>query len=403
MSGSRMQRGIGIGLFAGMVILVLAMPSGGEGDDNLGSVRNLEEGGRRALASLLHELEFPVEIWAEAPGRLPQDGGLLWLACAPRAFVNGMDLGPVGDLHDPSHYRSFCENGGTLLLPAAEAEAFLVEGLGLEAFRGIEEALEDGELDRVVTLFGGPPNSLERTTPVAFDPRLVGDELEPLLFDEAGDCLAVELTVGRGRVVVLASDQFLGNGRLALADNAVLACRLAREYSRGGTVHFDEYALGAWKPVSTTELALGPRLFWLTFTVLLCLALYCWRHAWVRGFPREPERLETISPLTRARAVAGLHERARRLDLLADGLLRGMLQSIAVRQRLPRALRVGEPDEILQSLADHLNARDQLPEWRAQLLGRTVKKPQDLQRLEQALDSIDALGRGQDQTEGTRR
>jgi len=398
-----MQRGIGMALFAGIVVLVLVLPSGDQGEGLEGSARSFDDGGRLALASLLRELEFPVEVWEEAPGMLQGASGLLWMASVPRSFAGGLETDLVGELHDPGYYRSFCEAGGTLLLPATDSELFLVEGLGLDAFVGLEESLGEGESKRVVTLFGGPPNRLGRLSSSAFDPLHVRDELDPLLFDETGAALAVELGVGRGRVVVLATDHFLGNERLAYGDNAVLACRLAREYSRGGVVRFDEYALGAWKPVSTTQLALGPQLFWLTFTILMWLALYSWRHAWVRGFPREPERLETISPLTRARAVAGLHERARRLDLLADGLLRGVLQSIAARQRLPRAVRAGEPNEILESLADHLDARDQLPDWRAQLLGRAVKKPQDLRRLEQVLDSIDARGRGRDNTEGTKK
>ncbi|MEE8467554.1 MAG: hypothetical protein V3T22_03825, partial [Planctomycetota bacterium] len=358
------------------------------------------------LASLLRELGFSVEVWTGAPGALPAGGGLLWMACAPRAFAGGGDQdpvgnqGPVGNLHDAGHYRSFCENGGVLLLPAAGSEDFLVEGLGLTALRGIEDALRDAAPAREVTLFEGPPNALQGAPARAFDPRLVHDELEFMLLDEQGDPLAVELPLGRGRLVVLAADDFLDNERLALGDHAVIAWRLAREFSRDGVVRFDEYALGAWKPLSTAALALGPRLFWLTLTVLLWLVLYCWRQAWVRGFPREPERLEALSPLTRARSVAGLHERARRLDLLAAGLVEGVLREIAAGLRLPRSLQAAEPHELLESLADHLDARDLLPGWRAELLGPRVLRPQDLQRLERVLDSIAARSRGHDETEG---
>ena len=394
MNAPRLQRGIGIGLFAGLVILAVALPGGGGQGGLVGSVRNFEGKGRRALAALLHELEFSVEVWAEPPGLLATGGGLLWMASAPLAFASGEGLGPVGDLHDPAHYRAFIEEGGTLLLPAAGSESFLVDGLGLAVMRGIEEVLQEAASTRDVTMFEGPPNELLASSARTFDRSRLHAQLQLMLLDGAGDALAVDLPVGRGRLVLLAMDDFLDNDRLALGDHAVIAWRLAHELSGDGFVRFDEYALGAWQPLSTAAVALGPRLFWLTVTVLLWVGLYCWRHAWVRGFPHEPERLEVLSPLTRARAVASLHERARRLDLLAVELVRGVLRGIAVRLRLPRAVRAGEPDEILESLADHLHAGDLLPGWRAELLGPTVKKPQDLRRLEEALEAIEAQDQG---------
>jgi hypothetical protein len=84
---------------------------------------------------------------------------------------------------------------------------------------------------------------LDRKPSDANDSRVVRT---PLFTDERGVRLA-EYALGRGRIILLADSSFLANGRIAQADNAVLAANLvsyARARATGARVVFDEYHFG---------------------------------------------------------------------------------------------------------------------------------------------------------------
>ncbi len=376
-------------LFA-LITLVWVGVQGESTADLAGSVQSREQGGRRALAALLEALEFPTQVSSQAPGAFvgERSEGLLWLASAPVLALRE-EGPPAGHIHDPAHYRRFCESGGTLLLPLAGAESFLVETLGLTDFGGLEAAVRAGrDRDRARVAGGGTWDVELRGEAILAHPD---PPLEALIALDGGGALALRGVVGNGQAIVLAADDaLLANDRLALADHAPLAVELASVAAAGGPLRFDEYALGVWRPPGAGELALGPRLFWLSVGLILFALLAVWRSAWAGPFPRDSESTLALSPLVRARARAGLLERARRFDLLGDELLQGTLQRWAAAVRLPQRTRLDAP-VLLEALAQRAGRGEDLGAWRAALFDRPVRTSTDLDRLSAELAQIEAV------------
>jgi hypothetical protein len=371
-------------------------------DPTAGSATSAHPEGRRGLLLLLREVGFRADAWHDAPGALPRGGGLVWLAAIPErehAFALTTPPKPpestVDDLPEVSvepepapalepveveapipakpspaahgmralsHYRRFVEQGGTLVVPwSASAKTFLVDELGLAACADVREA---------------PVVPLRKSGPRAFrdarDEQLVVDAKKGSVFapldagtgiqalwwseneaGEAAEVLAAMVPAGSGQVVLLGEDSILANGRIGEHDHGLLAVRLTEEFARGSRVLFDEYALGLWRPRTTTTILTSPKLLLFTLQIGILLLLALWGAAWVREFPRDPPPLEGASPLLRARALASLLVRAGRFDVLGGARQRGTLRRLA--RRSPEAaesLRAGAdpPAPDLESL-----------------------------------------------------
>ncbi|MFN0007346.1 MAG: DUF4350 domain-containing protein [Planctomycetota bacterium] len=336
-------------------------------DSEDGSAASSEPGGRRALLLLLRELGFRAETWNEAPGALPRGGGIVWLARTP-STSSVVDLEPPESKLEPepepepgpepapepepepataetspadfglralTHYRRFLEEGGTIILDYDDkARKFLVDELGLAAcedvhasaaaIAGIRHLRDQRGEELEVTLEEGgvlvPPS-----------PDSSGEALwwGGTLSTEGEEVLATMVPVGSGQLVLLGDDSFLSNEKLGEHDHALFAVRLAEEFSRGGRILFDEYALGLWRPRTAMTLLASPELLLATLQVAALLLLALWSSAWVREFPRDPRTLEAASPLLRARALASLLVRAGRFDVLGRFLREGMLRRVA--------------------------------------------------------------------------
>jgi len=327
------------------------------------------------------------------------DGDQNHIAAAPREvpFV----------LHDLTQYGDFVREGGTLVLPAGEETArALTETLGLAELEGLGAL--DGDRVQLERLFRGVEE-------LAFDDsvRLLKEPAaeslaEELVMTEDGGWFALAVAVGAGRVVLLADDGFLDNPAmqgflkppprgLVAADHALLAARLFEELDRGGRLLFDEYALGRWVPDSAVGLASTGRRGILTLQLVLFLLLLAWSAIWVREFPRDPEGLARLSPLSRARAQASLLGRARRWDLLAGMLRRGSLRRLC---ELARIRAVGEPqagdeawkewaEKQLDSVLGAAGAEDERVRCTRLIFGPPPRGADELDQLASAFDALE--------------
>lgn len=351
-----LQRGFAVGVLVLLVGLAIAAKFLSPPEEALaGSVESNQQNGRRALLLLLRESGFDAEPWREAPARLEREQALLWLPRVPPRhgpLTADADVPPKHrDPDEPkapedpaparkespspasagafglAHYRAFVESGGTLVLAADDAaRTFLAEDLGIPESSLVEREKEPTILARTFRDEDGAPVELEIVPGHLLRPPAPDSPARVIAAVSEGDAgiLAVEIPAGRGRVVLLGDDSFLGNGYIGEHDHAWFAVRLAEAFAPGRRVLFDEYALGTWHPGSPASILASAKLFLASLHALLLIALVVLRAAWVREFARDPSSEATASPLLRARALSGLLVRARRFDLLSKFLLEGI-------------------------------------------------------------------------------
>jgi hypothetical protein len=447
-SGRRLDRAAAIGvgvLIVTLTFLPLIVGSGGAAQED--SAEFAGDGGRLATFLLFENLGFEPELWTEAPGLLPRGDHVVWAARVPRSLQyrfaggdwvgSGPDVGPEPDeseeesepgegeqaadpleipfiLHNLNNYGDFVREGGTLVLPGGdETVRALSDSLGLEELDGLGALSGDSvELERLMwgleeLAFVDTIRLLEEP-----DPELFAEELA---LTEDGRWFALAVPVGAGRVVLLADDSFLDNPEkqgfleppprgIAAADHALLATRLMEELDRGGRLFFDEYALGRWMPGSAVGLAASGRRGTLTLQLLLFLLVLAWSAMWVREFPRDPEGLARLSPLSRARAQAALLRRAGRFDLLAGMLRRGTLRRLCA---IARVRDQGEPtveseggsaeagawrkwaDERLDAVLAAAGAENERARYAGQLFGPEPRVVAELDELTSALEALE--------------
>jgi hypothetical protein len=241
------------------------------------------------------------------------------------------------------HYRTFLEAGGNLVLPASDAaREFLAESLGIDPSAIPASSASAPAGVRTIVGAGGETMEVDVAEGGVLLPVPPGFLAQPILSTEGtggGDLeiLAAALPVGRGSVVLLGDDTFLANTHIGEHDHAILAVRLAEWLAPGKRVLFDEYALGTWSPGSPASILASPILFLATLHALLLLGILVVRAAWSREFPRDPLSQATVSPLLRARALAGLLARAGRFDVLSKMLVEGAARG--VERRSPETAR----------------------------------------------------------------
>lgn len=436
-AGGRVQQVLTIACLALIALVIVGqalLPDVSDRDG--GSTSSARSAGRRALLLVFGELGFEPEVWARPPGALPRGRHLLWMATAPTWTEAAPDEPPpdVTDtppaepdpktarearkkraraadpdparrtrhgLHAPRHYLRFVESGGTLVLPwTTHTRHFLADALaieGIETFTVAEHA--SAELaTRRVRLASGAELDVRWPQGASLPDELCDSLAQPLWFTAdslAGahaDVLAATITIGDGRVVLLASDAFVSNGELGALQDGELAVRLVEEQGAIERVLFDEYALGEWQPESALELAFSPGLAPTTWHVFLLLALFVWMHAWVRAFPRDPEALGQLSPLSRAQAQANVLERARRHSVLAGFARRAALtrlQKAAGLGRVTHELATPAAIELeLGRIAERLALRDELAAWLQVWLKRRVTNARELDALQAELDAV---------------
>jgi len=404
----RAQKGskwIAAALLVLLVALSLFLQTGARpGSGFPGSIGSAEDDGRRALALLLVRVGLRAEGWRQVPAALPAGRNAVWRADArlgdddPRAAARAL---PDVGMHAPEYYADFLERGGTILVEGVSGLDFLRDRLELEAAEGLEIATLDGEGPREVRLRTG--EILRVAANLAFeplDPSSPARELAVVVGGEAGDvAFAIDIPVGAGRAIAIADGRPFDNESIGALDHALLAVRLAEEVPPGGRVLLDEYALGLWEPSGPLAVAARPALLLFTVHALLLVLLWTWMRASPRAFPRDPEPLESFSPLLRARAQARLYERADRVALLVPAARAAAFDRMAASHRLPKRREGREPGgpsaadvaRLAAGLGPDLGARAT-----EALLARRVATRADLERLAADLARLEreAVDRG---------
>lgn len=357
------------------------------------SSRSKAPEGRLAAALLLEELDLPARRFEAAPLALAPATAVLWMPFAPdlppHLLVAAEDAaGPA--LEDPRHalhYRSFVEQGGTLVLAASAGAAFFLERvLGIPAAPRSEAC--EPQVSTVRVLDGGELRVDSRAclvadgVPLRAPPSASG--ATALVVDGEGRIVALRYALGSGAVVLLGADEFLTNAGLPSAQHAELFVQLIEALAPTGVPQlFDEFALGGWAPQGKVELALSPGIRGLSLHLVLLALLWAWCAAWPREFPRDPPPHERRSPLERARAQAALLARAGHYGHLALRLRSGVLRRLAGRLRLSvrDVERPAEREAVLREL-----------ELRAPAAGRALVRELLVSRPVQRAAELEELG-----------
>lgn len=434
-SALRIASSVALAAVLGLALLLAVLPGGESAEER--SVYSVANGGRRAAFRLLDALGWSVEAWTRAPGLLPSDGHLLFLGGVPDdppgygdvaqpeeggAGAETAPLRPPGSrrLRDPLHYLRFIEEGGTLVVPFTDEHAkFLAERLGFAELATLQRERRPLPSDApAVPIRLASGETLEgHGAELWFRPLDVSSPLRVIAAGPYTRAMILAERVGHGTLVLLASDRFLDNEFIDCGDNALLLVRLIEELRPTGQIFFDEYSLGGWVPESPLELALAPETRGFSLHLLALAFLGFWSLAWVRQFPRDPEPLEQLSPLDRARAHAGWIAAVGRFDLLARMLRIGVLRRLAQRggsaaqglelvaaapaepaeaeraapaERPAPALDEGVARAVLAPFAGRLGGEPGLAQALELLVGRAVRDEDELERLAREIARLEA-------------
>ena len=396
-----MKRAFGFALVGLVLTGLLFLPLMRRGPiTDAGSAEGRGPAGRRALFLLLDELGFEARIWRQRPGALPAGAHVLWLSDLPQ--LEGEQAGTESDalsnayasgLRSPRRYRDFVLRGGHLFVSVDDERLERLRGeFGFEELDalGFDPGASDPRLGNLRWI-DATPFDVQLSSGAALLPS---PGAEVLLAGDAG-AIAARVPVGDGGLVLFSSDDFLENDSLGLFDHGEVAVTMAARFAAGGSILFDEYALGRWQPASKLDLAFGPTARWFSLHLILLTLLYTWRVAWVREFPRDPEPHGQVSPLSRARAQALLMVRAKRFDVLAEMLRRGVLSRTAKGLRLvlreetdARPRGVAERD--LVQVLRRAGLESELERWRSIWITRKVHSAGELERLGSELEAFAA-------------
>lgn len=412
MSRGRIARAAGFAaaaLLLSLTVLLMALDRPREGVPR--SIDSAASDGRRAAFLLLESLGLAPRAWRRPHGLLPRGRHVLFLPAVPEdpsqaaplsqeeeeasppdpsePRPDPLRLARASGRSSPRHLRGFVEQGGRLLAPLSEEMlAFLERDVGLEELAGaecepIEPVPDEAEFPNGERLSLSLEEARLLTGLDARVPR------EALARSAAGDPLALDVPVGRGGVLLLASDGFLDNQRLREGDNALFLVRLVELLAEGGDVLFDEQALGAGDPPSRLALAWSPPARLPSVHLLLVLLLAAWALAAPLEFPRDPAPLATVAPLSRVRAQAGLVLRAGQPEVLASLLRDATLRRLARRAHLPAM-----SDRPLSAQLERLGAQVARPGWleraRELLVERAITDREGLARLDADLRALEA-------------
>lgn len=200
------------------------------------------------------------------------------------------------------------------------------------------------------------------------------------LFGDGAGPLALEIPVGRGRLVAVADARLFSNENLVKSENAVFLANLLAHYSRpGDPVLFDEYHHGdvAGNPGGSIWEALGqPLQLALTqiFLAALCLMVLLGGRF---GPPVPSARDRTRSSADYVASLASLYRRAEASGTALETLYRQFLRDVCGRLALP-------PDVNLERLAEVAARRGQVNKERFRRLLATCELRLDVGKVTEA-------------------
>jgi hypothetical protein len=146
----------------------------------------------------------------------------------------------------------------------------------------------------------------------------------------ANEALAVEISVGQGRIIAIADPTMVNNGALRRSDNSVWLVSLAAGWANG-KILFDEYHHGFGDKRSTAELT---RAFlmtpwgWCALQVAAAGLLYAFAYRRRFGRISEPPVAERRSSLELVEARAGLLQAAAARGLAAELIVQNLCQDL---------------------------------------------------------------------------
>jgi len=200
------------------------------------------------------------------------------------------------------------------------------------------------------------------------------------LFGDGAGPLALEIPVGRGRLVAVADGGLFSNENLVKSENAVFLADLLAHYGQpGGTVLFDEYHHGdvTGNPGGSIWEALGqPLQLALTqvFLAALCLMVLLGGRL---GPPVPSVRDRARSSADYVASLASLYRRAEASGTALETLYRQFLRDVCARLALP-------PDVNLERLADVAARRGQVDKERFRRLLATCELRLDAGKVTEA-------------------
>jgi hypothetical protein len=146
----------------------------------------------------------------------------------------------------------------------------------------------------------------------------------------ANEALAVQISVGQGRIIAIADPTMVSNGALRRSDNSVWLVSLAAGWANG-KILFDEYHHGFGDKRSTAELT---RAFlmtpwgWCALQIAAAGLLYAFAYRRRFGRISEPPMPERTSSLELVEARAGLLQAAAARGLAAELIVQNLCQDL---------------------------------------------------------------------------
>jgi len=343
--------------------------------------------GFKAVHDLLVESGASPGRNLSAPAQLPPDSTVWWLA--PATLCRGTAADDAGELDEWSG-ATWLASGGTavVFLDAGFGAPICAHILGVEvpartvapradatsaAAAGDAPCGEEGS--RIAGTLPARPRCLPGSVASVFDVE------DPGVATIGGKPFVLETAVGDGRVVLVASDDFLTNASLDRADAALLAMDLVRAY---GTPLIDEHEHGFGAAASDSLYLLrSPALA--TFAGLALLGLtFAW---WGAALPPRVAAAHGAAAPTLESYVDSLATLyARAPDVAAAAAQYRDLTLAQIRRRLGLA-----PDTPARAVVERLQRHRRLDAADAARLleAPEVASPDELSRLAHSLDDIE--------------
>jgi hypothetical protein len=317
-----------IGVFLVVSFLLAAVSSRPTKDDLLQrpSTFFTDATGARALLLITAKLLPSVEQW-----RRPLD--LLPIVQNPDHAATLIVAGPTRPLGfgEANHLEHWLSAGGQLILLSDHGWPVRGRTRSHEIDPRPTNAASETFLSRYAFLQWSEPT--HRVTGLAAGPSLPSGPLTlswrrafsrtegARVIAAAGNLsLAVEISVGRGRIVAIADPSIATNSALRRSDNAVWLVDLAAGWG-SGRIFFDEYHHGFGQKRSTGELSrafMATPWGWAVLQLVAAGLLYIFGYRRRFGRIRETPPVVRASPLEAVEARAGIFRAAAAQDLAAE-------------------------------------------------------------------------------------
>jgi hypothetical protein len=342
---NRLTAGLATGVFLVLSLLLANLSTPQRGDSLLRrpSTFFTDPSGARALLLVLREFMPSAEQWHRPFQFLPPpgDAGTLFIAGPQRPLAE----------REAEALERWLQAGGQLVLLTAngwpmrpDASAGEIDNHDAEANRKGEDRTKQTFLGRWEPALTWTKAENEMRTGQGSGASIVAPGITlgwragfrttgkaRVIATASNTALAIELPVGRGRIVAVADPTMASNGALRRSDNAVWLVGLLTGWS-AGRVLFDEYHHGFGQKRGALELAQGffsTAWGWCVLQLAAAGLIYVFVCRRRFGRVREPLAAERSSPLELIGARAGIFQAAGAQRLAADLIVQHLCHSLA--------------------------------------------------------------------------